>query len=102
MLSKYSHATIFAGQAGFTVAETKEGTNLNIGLTVIFMQWMYHLIYTHMVTRTVRYYGDYYAPTKSAEKARIRLRKALQSQTQLLPPASLRLNRHYCASWKLK
>jgi hypothetical protein len=101
-LCRYSHATIYAGQVGFTLEETKEGTKLNISLTVIFMQWMYHLIYKYMVTRTMRYYGDYYAPTQSAEKARVRLRKAFQSQRKLLPPASLRLDRHYCASWKLK
>jgi len=102
VLCTYSHATTSAGQQGLTIEETTEGTRLNVCLSALFMRWMYHLIYRHMVTPTVAHYGNYYAPNKEAENARVRLRKAFQSHKESFAPASLRLVKDFCASWRTK
>lgn len=102
VLCIYSHATTSAGQQGLTIDETTEGTRLNLGLSALFMRWMYHLLYSHMVTPTVAHYGNYYASNKEAENARVRLKKEFQSQKESFTPTSLRLVKHYCASWRLK
>jgi hypothetical protein len=100
LLCQWSHATVYAGQAGVRLSEAREGTIINVGFSEVFVQWIYHLMYRHMLTPTVRYYGDRYADTRKSEKARLRLKKAFKYHKKYLAPGSLRLIKDFQATWR--
>lgn len=101
VLCEWSHSTIYASQPHLGTTEAEQEASLNFAFTVIFLQWSFHLLNRHIVTPSVRYYGNRYKQTDTGEKAIDRLKRNFKWQSQMLGKASRRLIRDYKSTWKI-
>lgn len=101
MLCVWTHSTVYAGQVGMDIETSKQEAMTNYGLCDVFVQWIYHLIFSHMVTPTVRYYGDAWTQYKSADRARHRLRRVFKKAKTNLAPGAIQLIKDYKKNWAL-
>lgn len=99
LLSDWSHSTVRAGQPNLELKGTDGEAGLNFGITEVLLQCIYHLLVSHMVTPSVRYYGNRYRNDDSVELAKSRIQSNFKHQRSFLGPGSLRLIRDYRASW---
>ena len=101
LLCQWSHSTVFAGQSDLSIRNTKSELLMNFGIIEVFLQWSYHLLNSHILTRSVRYYGDRYCHTNKANKARERLNQTFKRHLRFLGIRSRRLIRDYRATWTI-
>lgn len=99
LLSDWSHSTIRAGQPHLELKGTDNEAGLNFGTTEVLLQWLYHLLVSHIVTSSVRYYGDRYRRSEEVDLAKKRLQAIFKHHRSVLGPGSLRLIRDYRAAW---
>jgi hypothetical protein len=102
VLNLWSHATIQEGQGTMRIENTRPEALLNLGLSNVFLHWMYHLIFSHIVTPTVRYYGEAYGTYTQGTQARARLKVTLKGQRGTLSKESIALVRDFQTTWKIK
>lgn len=102
LLSDWSHSTIRAGQPNLELKDTDNEAGLNFGITEALLQCLYHLLVSHIVTPSVRYYGDRYRGGDNVDAAKARIQLAFKHHRSLLGPGSLRLIRDYRATWRAK
>ena len=81
--------------------EAEEEALLNFVFSEIFLQWTYHLLSRHMLTPTVRYYGDRYTRSENGKLAQTRIRARFKWHGQFLAPDARRLIRDFKAIWKV-
>lgn len=101
LLCDWTHATVFAGQPSLSLQDTEDATLLNFGFTEILLQWTYHLLSRHMLTPSVRYYGNRYAKSDKGKVAQKRIRERFKWQGKFLGHDAQRLIRDYKAVWKV-
>lgn len=99
LLSDWSHSTVRAGQPNLELKGTDGEAGLNFGITEVLVQSLYHLLVSHIVTPSVRYYGNRYRNDNSVELAKGRIQANFKHQRTLLGPGSLQLIRDYRATW---
>lgn len=101
LLSDWSHSTIHAGQPYLELKGTDSEAGLNFGIIEVLLQCLYHLLVSHIVTPSVRYYGDQHRDDDNkVDVAKKRILLAFKHHRSLLGPRSLRLIRDYRATWK--
>jgi len=99
LLSDWSHSTVRAGQPSLELKGTDSEAGLNFGITEVLLQCIYHLLVSHMVTPSVRYYGNRYRNDDCVELAKARIQANFKHQRSFLGPGSLQLIRDYRATW---
>ncbi|NTU49845.1 MAG: hypothetical protein HGA87_02965 [Desulfobulbaceae bacterium] len=99
LLSDWSHSTVRAGQPSLELKGTNNESGLNFGITEVLLQYIYHLLVSHMVTPSVRYYGNRYRDNERVELAKARIQANFKHQRRFLGSRSLQLIRDYRATW---
>lgn len=102
LMSQWSHATVFASQLSLTVETSQEEAGLNIAFIGVFLHFMQHLLNTHILTPTVKYYAARYGKSSRGVQAKARLKKSLPLLASRFGPGSRRLVRDFKATWQLK
>jgi hypothetical protein len=69
VLCRWTHSTVFAGQPNLAIGESTSEVSINIGLIGVLLRWATHLLESHMVTPSVRYYGNRYTANAAAATA---------------------------------
>lgn len=100
LLSTWSHATVYAMQPTLELTEAERQVTVNFALTAVLIQCAHHLLNSHIITKSVRYYADRYGAPEDAETAR-RLRLTFTRQNASLSSPARRLIRDFRSSWKL-
>jgi hypothetical protein len=101
LLCQWSHATVYANQLTMDIDTTREQAGLNIAFVSVLINFAYHLLNTHVLTPSIKYYAKRYG--RSDDKApRASLKSSMAVLRECLGPDSRSLVRDYKARWKLK
>lgn len=100
-LCGWTHSTVFAGQPNVAVGDAISDVRVNIGLIGVLLRCTYHLLSTHMLTPSVRYYGDRYADASAGDLPTKKLQEFFKWQYQYLGPGSKSLLKEYRATWSV-
>lgn len=100
VLSSWSHATVYAMQPTLELTEADLEVGENLAITGVFIQWAYHLLSTHIITRSVRYYAARYLGSQDSEASR-RLRSTFKRQNAGLSHSARRLIRDFRTTWEV-
>jgi hypothetical protein len=99
ILCEWTHSTVFAGQPDIALQKETTEVQANIGLIGVFLRWTTHLMSSHMVTPSVRYYGNRYTRNPEAARASKLLKQFFTWQYQYLGEGSKALIKEYRARW---
>lgn len=102
LMCQWSHATVFASQLSLDIETTRDEAGLNIAFIGVFLHFLQHLLSTHILTPTVKYYATRYGRSGRGTEAKAELKSSLAVLAQDFGPASRRLVRNFKAAWKLK
>jgi hypothetical protein len=102
LMCKWSHATVFAAQLSLNIETTSEEAELNIAFIGVLLHCLQHLLSTHILTPTVKYYAQRYGRGTRGAEARSRLETALAVLKPRFGPGSRRLVRDYKSRWRLE
>jgi hypothetical protein len=102
LMCQWSHATVYAAQLSLDVETTEEEAGLNIAFIGVLLHCLHHLLNTHILTPTVKYYAQRYGTSARGTEARAQLKNALAVLSPRFGPGSRRLVRDYKATWQLQ
>ena len=102
LLCNWSHASVYSGQLTMRHDKVSEHALWNLTLIAVFIQWLYHLINSHMITPSVRFYGDHYAQSQAGALAKKRLAKLFREEAAHFGPGARRLVHDFRLTWTLK
>lgn len=102
LLCQWSHATVFANQLTLDLDTTREEASLNLSLIGVLIHFSYHLLNSHILTPTIKYYSQRYREEESCAKNKACLKIALATLRADLGPGSRRLIRDFKATWRVK
>lgn len=102
LLCQWSHATVFASQLSLDLETTQREAKVNIAFIGVLLHFTKHLLNTHILTPTVKYYARRYGDEAKAVQAVARLNSSLRTLQSHFGPPSRRLVRDYRATWRLK
>ena len=106
-LSEVTHATRYSQQISFLPSHVLPHVHFNLDLILGFLECHYHLLSSHFLTSSIKYYGNYYSDQQSklnelhTSKRKIRelFKKA---RTLNKNPKLKKCVRDYKSSWILK
>lgn len=102
LMSNYSHATIYAQQVAMNIKSVPDEVPLNLVYLRILLDCQYHLLSSHLITPSMRYYAKRYRrgpdplPTQKSK-----IRKLLAESRKDLLDLPKEIIRNYCATWEL-
>lgn len=102
LLCQWSHATVFANQLSLDLETTREEASLNLALIGVLVHFTYHLLNSHILTPTIKYYSQRYREESSCAQSRAGLKVALATLREDLGPGSRRLIKDFRATWRMK
>ena len=102
LLCQWSHATIFANQLSLDLDTTREESSVNLALIGVFVHFAHHLLNTHLLTPTIKYYAQRYGEESANAQTKERLKASLAVLRSDLGPGSRRLIRDFKATWRVK
>jgi hypothetical protein len=102
LMSQWSHATVFASQLSLDLETTREEAGLNIAFIGVLLHCMQHLLNSHILTPSVKYYANRYGKRTQSNEAKARLKNSLSLFVARFGPGSRRLVRDFKSTWQLK
>jgi len=99
VLCGWTHSTVFAGQPNIALDEEATEIQANIGVIGVLLRWTAHLLNRHMVTTSVRYYGNRHTMNPAAALAGKQLQQFFTWQHKHLGEGSKVLIAEYRATW---
>lgn len=102
VLCQWSHASIYANQITLDLDTTREQVSLNLALIAVFLNFTSHLLKTHILTPSLKYYARRYGEEAQDMQADVRLKAALHTLKESMGKDSRALVIDYKAKWQLK
>lgn len=102
LLCRWSHATVFANQLSLDLDTTREEADLNLALIGVLIHFSYHLLNSHILTPTIKYYSRRYGKKSTCAQSKADLKVALAILRERLGPGSRRLIKDFRATWRIK
>lgn len=102
VLCQWSHASIYASQISLDLDTTREQAGLNFALIAVFTYFTSHLLKTHILTPSLKYYARRYGQGEKDKQISAKLKVALSTLKASLGSDSLALVRDYKSKWHLK
>jgi hypothetical protein len=102
LLCQWSHATVLANQLSLDLYTTREESDVNLALIGVFIHFAHHLLNTHLLTPTIKYYAKRYGEDSANAQTKERLKASLALLRSDLWPGSRRLIRDFKATWRMK
>ena len=100
-MSSYSHATIYAQQVGLNTASAPNEVPLNFVYLKTLLDCQYHLITSHLVTPSMRYYERLHADEGDVSRLKQKMKALLVESRQGLLKRPREVIRNYRATWEL-
>jgi hypothetical protein len=101
-LSTVTHATIYASQIKLAIRD-EEGLRelwLNLAFLAVIAECLYHLLLTHLVTKSARYFQGFYANKEEPRRLAFSFKNDLRSlKHKLLTPFAIKVAANYRAAW---
>ncbi len=102
LLSDYSHATVYAQQVHLNVRSVPDEVPLNLVYLRILLDCLSHLVGSHLITPSMRYYTKRYRRGPDLLPAlRAELQQILSESRSTLLEQPRTIIRNYRATWKL-
>lgn len=103
-LSGYTHSTVYASQPTLraTDAVSAHAVGLNTVFLAMLIECMYHLLSTHIATRSVRWYQDFYGDGEVARETSQRLKSQMTLRRRAMTQGARRLVLDYRARWVIQ
>jgi hypothetical protein len=102
LLSDYSHATVYAQQVHLNVRSVPDEVPLNLVYLRILLDCLSHLVGSHLITPSMRYYTKRYRGGPDLLPAlRAELQQILSESRSTLLEQPRAIIRNYRATWKL-
>lgn len=102
MLCHWSHATVYASQLSLDLETTVDESGINLALIGSLAECVDHLLCTHLLTPSVRYYAKRYGREQTTPEARTKFKESLPSLRAIRGPLARQLVKDYRAKWCLK
>lgn len=102
LLCRWSHATVFASQLTLDIETTQKEAGVNLAFLGVLIEFLDHILCSHLLTPSVRYYEQRYGSGLVGAQARARLRHALEPLKAIRGTASKRLARDFRSTWALR
>lgn len=102
LLSDWTHATVYANQLSLDLETTRYQAGVNLAFIGVLIEFLDHLLTSHLLTPSIRYYESRYGNGLGAAQARVRLRQSLAPLRAIRGPGSSRLVKDFRAKWHLK
>lgn len=102
LLCQWSHATVYANQVTLNTETTVEESGLNFALLAVLLSFTSHLLNTHILTPSIKYYARRYGRSGADRDVKAKLKEALSMLQESLGSDALALVRHFKATWRLK
>jgi hypothetical protein len=102
LLSEYSHATIYAQQVALNARSTEEDITLNFVFIRILIDCQYHLLSSHLITPSMKYYTLRYRRNKDPlPELRLNMKRLLQESRATLLEHPKSIIDNYRSKWVL-
>lgn len=101
VISEYTHSSIYAMQPDSCIENVKEQMDLNFLLMHMLSECNYHILNSHMFTKSLRYYQNRYGDPKRLSSWREELRKTYSALRQTYNQPTRRFVRDFKAAWEV-
>jgi hypothetical protein len=100
-LCNYNHATPYAQQIGLSFERNQSEIQLNLVVILALLECNYHLLNTHYIDSTMRYYGLAYQG-EEVKNNKKKLKELFASNRKYLGKPSLAVIKDYKSTWHFK
>ncbi len=102
-LSGYTHASYYSGQADFANSPALEEAPLNFIYLHMLLEANYHILCSHIVTDSLRYYEKNWGPNDGVSKDKKQLKSLFrEGKVPWMAKSARTFIRHFRATWALK
>lgn len=106
-LSEFTHATIYAQQMSLDWDHINNNVQFNLDLILILLEWHYHILTSHVVTSSTRYYTTYISELSGSDgvdnlrQLKQQLRLSFKNAKQDMPRLTKQVVRDFKQTWVL-
>jgi hypothetical protein len=101
-LSNWTHSTRAAVQADVSLATSRDDIELNAGLIGVLIRFADHLLRSHIVTPSVRYYGRRYRRSTRAVAADRNLKRFFAWHASVYTATTRKLIKEFRSKWVVR
>lgn len=99
LLCATTHSSVHGAQPDLSLREVAHELDLNFDFIALLLQCSYHLLASHIITPSMRYYANQYSDDDGILASRQRLRGIFKEQSAKFGDGTRRLLRDYRSTW---